>query len=509
MNRYVAAFALSLLVVVLLQWRGNAFAAEFASNEDEPAHYVTGLMVHDYLTQGFPSNPLEFAREFYARYPKVALGHWPPVFYFLQAVWTSLFTESRTSLLLLMAVISAAALTLTFAIAARYFGTWLALGGTIVLATTPGFQEFSRSIMTDMLVTLLGLISVVLLARHIEWNRWSTGLWFGVIAAGAIMTKATGIAIAPVPLLGVLLLGRYERLWDLRFWLPALVVAAICVPWFLLAPDALHESVARFGGPRMLWFRLLDSIRYWIEALGPIGAPLAAIGMARTAQRLFRKQELDPIWLLMLLVLPVTIAFRMGILVWSTPYMVTTLPILTLFFCSGLAWLLKAALPSAKMQGIVAGILLSVIIFRNVNAIAPKPHLGLDKVALDIVRNSAFANAPLLILSDARGEGAFIAEVAGGEQRPGHKIERGSKLLSSLNWMGHQYGLRFKTRDELTSFLTSHPGLLVVLDTPEYSFGHVDQVRSAVAAEPDRWEVVGTYGGWQGEVRVLRLRKPA
>jgi hypothetical protein len=82
---------------VLLQWRGNAYGAEFAAAADEPAHYVTGLMVHDYLARGFPSNPLEFARGFYSRYPKVAIGHWPPVFYIVQALWTSLFTESRAS----------------------------------------------------------------------------------------------------------------------------------------------------------------------------------------------------------------------------------------------------------------------------------------------------------------------------------------------------------------------------------------------------------------------------
>jgi len=508
MHRYVAVFALSLIVVVLLQWRGNAFAAEFASNEDEPAHYVTGLMVHDYLTRGFPSNPLQFAREFYSHYPKVALGHWPPVFYIVQALWTSLFTPSRVSLLLLMAVTSSAALTLTYALAARYFGSWLAAGGILFLATIPGFQQFSRSVMTDMLVTLLTLVALILLARHIEWNRWSTGLWFGLLAAGAILTKATGIAIAPVPVLAVLLLGYHQRLRDLRFWAPAVVVAVLCVPWFLLAPDALHESVAPYGGLGFRWWRLSSSFQYWVGEFGPIGAPLVAIGLARMLQRLFRKQSLDPIWLLMLLILPVTAAFRIAIGAWEPAYLAPTLPVLILFFCSGLAWVLKTALASTKMKAITAAVLLGAGIVRNVSAVPPKLHLGLDKVAHDIVSNAAFANAPLLILSDAPGEGAFIAEVAGGERRLGHRIERGTKILGSFNWMGRNNRLRFTTVEELTSFLGTYPGLLVVLDAPGYTYGHVDQMRSAVAAEPDRWEVMGTYGGRQGDVRVLRLRKP-
>ena len=122
MHRYAAVFLCLSYSCCSAPVARERLGAEFAANADEPAHYVTGLMVHDYLARGFPSNPLEFAREFYSRYPKVAIGHWPPVFYIVQALWTSLFTASRASLLLLMAAISAALLTLTYWLAARYFG---------------------------------------------------------------------------------------------------------------------------------------------------------------------------------------------------------------------------------------------------------------------------------------------------------------------------------------------------------------------------------------------------
>lgn len=79
----VAAVAFGL--TVLLQARGGAFRSEFSAHPDESAHYVTGLMVREYVAAGAPQPPVQFAQDYYVHYPKVAIGHWPPVFYVLQA----------------------------------------------------------------------------------------------------------------------------------------------------------------------------------------------------------------------------------------------------------------------------------------------------------------------------------------------------------------------------------------------------------------------------------------
>src|SRR5438309_11882614 len=100
-------FTLYFLIVAALQWRTNAFHSELGGSPDEPAHYVTGLLVRDYVAAGLPWNPLFYAQNFYVHYPKVALGHWPPFFYLVQAAWTLPFTPSRTSVILLMAVLTA------------------------------------------------------------------------------------------------------------------------------------------------------------------------------------------------------------------------------------------------------------------------------------------------------------------------------------------------------------------------------------------------------------------
>ena len=84
-----------LLVVLGYQVANRSFESEFGRYFDEAAHFVTGLMVHDFIAGMDWSSPVEYAENYYLHYPKVALGHWPPAFYLLQAMWFRLLEPAR------------------------------------------------------------------------------------------------------------------------------------------------------------------------------------------------------------------------------------------------------------------------------------------------------------------------------------------------------------------------------------------------------------------------------
>ena len=71
MWKIVAKGLFLFLVTVGLQWFASAYSSEFGSDPDESSHYVTGLLVRDYIAQGFPSSPLRFAEDYYLHYPRV------------------------------------------------------------------------------------------------------------------------------------------------------------------------------------------------------------------------------------------------------------------------------------------------------------------------------------------------------------------------------------------------------------------------------------------------------
>ena len=101
----ISAFLLFLGFAVTRQYFSGAYASAFSGYPDEPAHYVTGLLVHDWIASGFPWPPIAYAENYYLHCPKVALRQWPPGFYVIQAPSTLLFSTSRVSVLVLTAVL--------------------------------------------------------------------------------------------------------------------------------------------------------------------------------------------------------------------------------------------------------------------------------------------------------------------------------------------------------------------------------------------------------------------
>ena len=62
-------YALLVAFHFILVWRSGAFNAEFGEYPDESAHFVTALMVRDYLRTGLGQPPMSFAENYYLHYP--------------------------------------------------------------------------------------------------------------------------------------------------------------------------------------------------------------------------------------------------------------------------------------------------------------------------------------------------------------------------------------------------------------------------------------------------------
>jgi len=138
LSRRVLAIATVIVVAgalfsinVWLASTGGVFRSELNGESDAPAHYITALMIRDYIAQGIPVKPLVFAKNYYLHYPKVAFGHWPPLFHVLEAAWMLVFGVSRTSVLCLVLAITALLGATLYTVVARGLGDCMAnlLGG--------------------------------------------------------------------------------------------------------------------------------------------------------------------------------------------------------------------------------------------------------------------------------------------------------------------------------------------------------------------------------------------
>lgn len=483
--RWALEWALFFVVVAGLQWRGGAFHAEFGGNPDEPAHVITGLMVRDYAASGFPARPFDFARNYYLHYPKVSLGHWPPVFYLLQAAWTIPFSASRVALILLMAAITGLLATiLAELIRGNCHAVW-SIGAGLVLVTLPVVQEFSQELMAELLVTVFVTLAGAAYGRFLEKESWRPAAWFGLWCSLALLTKGTGIALVPLPAMAILITGRWHLLRSRAFWLPAAVVAVLAAPWYLLATGARHQTVAADGGVAFASSRLLETLAIWGRMLSPVPAILAAVGLLLYGRRYPQGSAL---LLGIYLVRPFIGAFDDHHLLMGVPFL--------LFFASlALARLVAVAGTRARMVKLGIAACAVLLLISNLIWSPRKHYFGYSEIAQTLLDRPQFRDSVFLVCGTGEGEGMLISEVALREWRPGHYVLRSTKMLAAMDWMGSNYKVRFTQPDALQQYLDSIPVGIVVFDWWGRQSPHGKVLHSLVQSRPQQWELVTRYSG--------------
>lgn len=492
----VLSFSVLLAWTIALQWAGGAYRAEFSGYPDEPAHYVSGLMVRDYVAAGFPAPPLQYAEDYYMHYPKVAFGMWGPLPHLAEGIWMWLFSWSRTSVLLLMAVITTALAFTLSQVLWTEFSYVAGLAAGMALVGVRFVQLYTGMIMTDNLCALLDFWAIVCFGRFLASDRRRDAVLFGVFACLSVLTKANGIALALVPPFAVLITRRFDLLKRLNFWIPAIMVLAVAGPWQYVSARLLSGIATRVVSWRI-------AAAYGPMFISVLGLWLLPIVLAGIYDRLivpFRQRAVQGTWAAAAALLPAFWVFH-GLVPTASAeerYVIAVVAPILMFFVAGLAKL-AALLPLARVSyHIRAGVLATlcgVIFVATSFGIPQKQSYGFSEVAQDLMSRPEARECVMMISSEAYGEGIMIAEIAMRDQRPGVIVLRATKILARLNWVGENYELLYHTPEETLARLQEIPVRFLVLDkTPGLQpVPHHQILLKMLAMYPDRWQLVGVY----------------
>lgn len=467
--------AMAFLLILGLVWGWQATQGvldkEPGTHPDEAAHFVTGLMIHDYLLGPSPVHPLAFARKFYDHYPKVALGHWPPGFYFLEAVWMFAAPASPKGAFLFVGLGTALLTWLVFVLLRPALGSVSAVLLSLGFLLVPLVSEYTGLVMTESWMAVLTLLSTLCYSRY-----WSTRLpvfaiSFGLLASFTLLTKYSGLSLALIPVIYLLLSREWSRLKDLWFWAPAVIVPLLCGPWVFLTMDmAADGMVVESASGGYSWTALRFFPRVWLELMGAWGVLL--LGWLLRARFRGSSGLSHPMALgsaaLFVSVLILHIAVPASL---ETRHL---LPALAPSFL-----LLGYAMPSPANSSTVShrviwGLIGATLLIRQF--LQPLPEslpVGGMKEAVQILRDQATHQPDKgnwLVLSDAVGEGMFIADVASGEKRPGNTVIRGSKLFAESNWNATEYESTVEDPKAVLEMIRDQNIRYVVLDrsVPEH-----------------------------------------
>lgn len=484
--------------VVLLQGANGAFRNDFGGHADEPAHFVTGLMVREFLGSRAWFHPMGYAKDYYSHYPKVAIGHWPPLFYVVQSVWSLVLPPSRASLLVLMALLTASLAASVRGVLRAEFPAcpWLGTSAGMVLILLPLIQENSGLVMMDILTALLCFRAAMRFGLYLDSGRLRDATAFGLFASLAAMTKGNGVALALVPPLAILIDRRFDLLRRLSFWWPAVLVALLCGPWYWLTREMAGNGMANGGRPS-LEFTAAALCFHWTGLVRSIGVGLTALAAVGLCTRLAGHRGGK--WTAAAALIGGMALFQSTVPAGlEDRYLIPIIPPALMFVASGILWTaghLPLRRTATKSATAVVGLAAALIFAGEVFTLMPVDCRGYANAAEKLLSMPGRRDLAWLISSDAVGEGAFIAEIALRDSRPGHTVIRASQALSSSDWLGGSYKLKAETPRELIDIIERNRVGIVVVDetTPgEAWLQHHFRLVEAIQEEPWRWECAGT-----------------
>ena len=499
----LSIFLVILAEVCFLQWLGGAYSNGFGGHPDEAAHFVSSLMVFDFLGHIGTVRPVDFAQSFYLHYPKVAIGNWPPMFYVTLAIWFLMFGVSRVSALTFIAVVAAASATIIYSVGRRLLSPFAGLFAATLYVALPLVQESSARIMTEHLVTLLILLSALQFARFTETRKALDALLFGSIATAAILTRGSAWSLLLIPPVVIAFTCNWRILLSWQLWVGGLPVILLCVPWYVLTQGMSKGAMVGIDPNAHMSFFMAAIVAFPIfvvQAVGLILSALAAIGFWATL--IVHRGKRSTYWAAL-------VAIMIGILFIHTVvpasidsrYMVQLLPSFLLFSAAGGQWLIGKLPINNKAGGMSSAVVwlgtAAVIMLMRFDIPDHIRNSGYERVSSTLMTSTQnLTNPAVLLASDSIGEGSVIAAIAANDKRPRMVVLRGSKILINEDWLGRNPHEHFGTLDELRKLLDSIPVEAVMVDnaiSPQWHRSYHERLAQLLNTDTRTWSLEGTY----------------
>lgn len=142
----------------------------------------------------------------------------------------------------------------------------------VLWALSPYSVFFSRIAADDMLLTLMAMLVVWASARLARRPTVAAGAWCGAALALAVLAKTTGVLLAIVPVLAILILGRLSawRMYLRPLGAAVVVGLVLSVPLLLGIAPMVAQAALHTGGAsrdaRDLLATNLSLSAYWLDA---------------------------------------------------------------------------------------------------------------------------------------------------------------------------------------------------------------------------------------------------
>lgn len=476
---------------------GDAFECELGGHPDEASHYVSGLMVYDYVWEHLGEHPLAFATRYYDFYPKVAIGHFPPGYYLMEAIWFSFASVSLASVLSFQSfVCGILAGCLACALVGGGAGRLVGIGVGAFFCSLPLVQRYVGMVMSDLLLGLFCFLSCLSFALFLQRpSKWLSFL-FGCLAAMTIMIKGSGLMLAFVPPISLILTRRYELFRSQPFWLAVVPVLVVCLPWMLFTYKITEEGMVQEWSLGYVADALPYFAKQTYRTFGIGLGILMLFGLRASLKGRVASGKVPELSAVML-ALPIGLILTYILIPVGFEQRYLLPAIAPAMYFAGIGFVHLHGLLKARLeQNWKASFVLLLLIASygiEVFEIPQKRFRGFQAFVDAMHLEGENEGKRILISSDSRGEGAVVASVAMQDVRPRHQVLRSSKVLSTSDWMGRGYQLAHTNATDLIQFLQDEEIDWLIVDTSMQAqriMDHHSQMASLVDTYPSNFHLV-------------------
>lgn len=539
---YFLSITSLIALVGLSVWQTDVWHSELADHPDEAAHFITGVMVHDYLANGLGSAPVQFALDYYVHYPKIAIGHWPPAFYAIEgALFLVTGPSIKAAIALVIGCLLGNTLLVYHTLRNRYDNLTAFWCAAMPLAL-PVVRRTGTMLLTDTVVTLFSLLAILAFAAYLKSGRLRDMLVFSFWAVAAILTKGTGLALVLFVPLAILLAGRFSILRSWQLWACSALIGLLTLPFYILQ---LGPMINVGGGSHLSHGYMLKNMTALpTEFVFVLGAAAAAMFVAGAVLTLVPRNgkgaddnQTDRVRvakiaaanvfsvILFLAVTPIELEPR---------YLVAVVPSAFLVIAELFSWIRNRAVVWQVAFALAAAL---AIIIPHANShgghMSSRRITGYQAAIQNLPRSGD--STVILVSSLPDGEGAIVAACRLRDPAVHDYALRASKILATDSWSGANYqlivthdNLKQKLRDlcvhhvVVDDFLT-YPGRVVgqhhsllkeVIAASPQDFAKEEVVPVVVAGKPtvdmiSVYEFVPTRGQQPGAAMQKELAKIA
>lgn len=466
------------------------------SGSDEGSHFLNGYLVWSYLAEGMGQSPLEFAKEFYVHYPKISIGHWPPLYYAFLGCLFFVLPHSPFPFMVVNLLIGVLPALIVGRFARVALGSRWAIVASVICVMTPICLGNTMRLMLDQALASLCLVAAMVWSRYANEPNLKAGLLYALIAASAIMVKGNGWMLGLFPLVHILLESRWILLTNWRTYASGLLCLLLVGGW-TVATYKISSDGFNYDWGFEYFFRALPNFTSGLyDSFGPIGIAVVVIGIIVTlvcdldviTKNLGRTcLALAVSTVLFHSIVPVDLDIR---------YMSSAVPPLTILAVIGLRYVVRVVTGLESPPLIVFAALAAVLCVPGLQFLQTRGarfDLRMDSVAEKI----AELGQVVVVVDGTPGvEGALTAEIALRDSERRKYVVRSSQLLAKSSFMGNQYALRVESPQAVLRALESVSGNAVVVVSGramEPRFPHSDLLRAALLLPESPYRLEQSY----------------